>query len=145
MESNSDIDASDKDEDPEEEDSAEKEVQESVLKPFFASLRSCVEPQENSSKLIKLSSKTCPICIDAFEIGDEICCSRNSNCPHVFHTECMVSWLMKHNDCPLCRADYLIKEEEEEENESCDLESGNGGRLAFPIRTLNMVPLHTRL
>jgi hypothetical protein len=53
------------------------------------------------------SEKKCPICMEEYKIGDEICFSRNKKCPHVFHAECMRNWLMKSNDCPLCRLDYL--------------------------------------
>ena len=53
------------------------------------------------------SEKKCPICMEAYKIGDEICFSRNKKCPHVFHAECMRNWLMNSNDCPLCRLDYL--------------------------------------
>lgn len=53
------------------------------------------------------SLKTCPICLDDYEIGDELCASRNKECNHTFHLECMTDWLMTHDDCPLCRADYL--------------------------------------
>lgn len=53
------------------------------------------------------STRKCPICIDDYEIGDEICYSRNKKCRHVFHADCMRNWLMKSNDCPLCRVDYL--------------------------------------
>lgn len=61
-----------------------------------------IDPTENLD-----STKTCPICFEAYVIGDEICSSRNTACPHVYHAACLTHWLMKHNDCPLCRADYL--------------------------------------
>lgn len=53
------------------------------------------------------SERQCPICICEFEIGDELCYSRNTKCPHMFHHSCMSEWLIKHNVCPLCRVDYL--------------------------------------
>ena len=49
----------------------------------------------------------CPICLEQFKNGDDICCSRNLECGHVFHLSCITSWLMTHDDCPLCRADYF--------------------------------------
>ena len=39
-----------------------------------------------------------------------MCMSRNSTCSHVFHAECMTNWLMKSDNCPLCRADYLCED-----------------------------------
>ena len=53
------------------------------------------------------STKACPICFEEYSIGDDMCMSRNSTCSHVFHAECMTNWLMKSDNCPLCRADYL--------------------------------------
>jgi len=50
---------------------------------------------------------TCSICLQNYEVGDDICWSPNETCKHAFHTECLSSWLMKHDNCPLCREDYL--------------------------------------
>lgn len=60
---------------------------------------------------------SCPICFEEYSVGDEICISRNESCPHQFHFECLQSWLLKHDDCPLCRANYL-NNALDEENES---------------------------
>lgn len=45
--------------------------------------------------------KTCAICLDEFETGEPI--NDVSKCPHVFHRECLLSWLDRHNVCPCCR------------------------------------------
>lgn len=52
-------------------------------------------------------STPCGICLCEYEDGDEICISPNHECQHAFHKECMVEWLMSHDDCPCCRKDYL--------------------------------------
>jgi hypothetical protein len=58
----------------------------------------------------------CPICLEPYKPGDEVCWSTNEDCPHSFRLDCMMKWLMTHDDCPLCRADYLnVKKEEKEE------------------------------
>jgi len=66
----------------------------------------------------------CPICLDTYQIGDDVMFSRNKDCPHDFCMECMLNWLMIpskqdrdddeeenqvrcRDDCPLCRVDYL--------------------------------------
>lgn len=56
------------------------------------------------------STKACPICFEEYSIGDDMCSSRNSTCSHVFHAECMTNWLMKSDNCPLCRANYLSED-----------------------------------
>ena len=51
----------------------------------------------------------CPICMLAFEAGDEVCESNNLQCSHVFHRTCMKQWLEKHEECPMCRETYLLE------------------------------------
>jgi hypothetical protein len=54
----------------------------------------------------------CPICFADFEVGDKICWSNNADCVHTFHIACLEPWLMKHDECPLCRAQYLVPPKE---------------------------------
>merc|ERR1712045_190567 len=49
----------------------------------------------------------CPICLDDFRIGDEVCWSKNEKCLHIHHLDCMMNWLMDHDDCPLCRQEFV--------------------------------------
>lgn len=53
-------------------------------------------------------SKTCYICLENYEHGEEIAWSPNPDCEHVFHACCITGWLMKHDACPLCRQDFLM-------------------------------------
>ena len=50
---------------------------------------------------------SCAICLDRFKNGEDICCAQNQECPHEFHLECLFPWLLKSQDCPCCRRDYL--------------------------------------
>jgi hypothetical protein len=52
----------------------------------------------------------CPICLDGYEEGDEICWSHNKHCDHTFHRQCIIEWLMRHDECPICRQDFLSLE-----------------------------------
>mmetsp|Transcript_27517 Transcript_27517/g.42309 ORF Transcript_27517/g.42309 Transcript_27517/m.42309 type:complete len:108 (+) Transcript_27517:83-406(+) len=71
-------------------------------------------------------SVVCQICLDEMNPGQEVSWSKNKNCCHVFHKECIVDWLAKdHNDCPCCRNAFL-KEDEPDTNETVDLEAGRG-------------------
>lgn len=49
----------------------------------------------------------CPVCWEAYKENEKICWSQNPQCIHTFHIECIEAWLMKHDECPLCRNDYL--------------------------------------
>lgn len=95
-------DGGNKDEDPEITDlNGQFQRARSIVSSICGSIASSL-PDPNLD-----SEKKCPICMEEYKIGDEICFSRNNKCPHVFHAECMRNWLMKSNDCPLCRLDYL--------------------------------------
>ena len=55
------------------------------------------------------SPKSCPICLEPYKVGDDIAWSKNEACVHAFHLDCIMDWLMMgHDDCPLCRQDYLF-------------------------------------
>lgn len=51
----------------------------------------------------------CAICLGNFEKSELLSRSKKGSCEHVFHTECVTKWLMKHNDCPICRTRYLVE------------------------------------
>ena len=56
----------------------------------------------------------CNICLMDFEVGESIGWSRNPDCIHGFHKECIVDWLTVKNECPICRRDYMFRDEDEE-------------------------------
>lgn len=62
--------------------------------------------------------QSCAICLDQFEDGEDICSSQNRHCKHQFHLSCTFEWLLKSQECPCCRRDYLTIE-----NSTLDLEA----------------------
>ena len=51
---------------------------------------------------------SCPICRKRFQTGDQVCSSRNIQCRHQFHKQCIFNWLQYQPACPICNQEYLI-------------------------------------
>ena len=59
-------------------------------------------PETKIDDINKLDNdkKNCVICMEDFKAGD---ISTNLPCLHMFHTNCIQSWLKKQNTCPICK------------------------------------------
>ena len=54
----------------------------------------------------------CIICTDKFDVGDTV--MRLPFCSHCFHEKCALTWLTKHNTCPMCRRELPTDDKEYE-------------------------------
>ena len=50
--------------------------------------------------LSKIDNKQCLICLDDYQINENIC---YLPCFHLFHSDCIKAWVKKSNKCPLCK------------------------------------------
>lgn len=68
-------------------------------------------------KIVGDTSEECPIqacriCLEEYQVGEEIGWSKNRDCHHFFHKNCLLEWLAIHKECPMCRKSYEIDDEE---------------------------------
>ena len=63
----------------------------------------------NNQQKSRIVPIKCPICLSTYQVGEFVTWSPNSDCCHVFHTECIITWLLKRDgtECPCCRRDYV--------------------------------------
>lgn len=45
-------------------------------------------------------SRECSVCQDNMESNENVL---RLSCCHSFHTDCIMTWLNKNNNCPMCR------------------------------------------
>ncbi|KAH8583532.1 zinc finger protein [Cryptosporidium sp. chipmunk genotype I] len=63
---------------------------------------------------------TCIVCRDTLYIG-----SKKIPCGHVFHLDCLKSWFIQQQTCPICRAPITIQDEEPEPSSATTVEDSN--------------------
>mmetsp|Transcript_12022 Transcript_12022/g.20049 ORF Transcript_12022/g.20049 Transcript_12022/m.20049 type:complete len:218 (-) Transcript_12022:96-749(-) len=64
------------------------------------------------------SSHECCICLDGYEAGETVCWSKEDDCDHIFHEDCIMAWLNDNDDCPLCRAKLIQHGSGDEEEQA---------------------------
>ena len=54
--------------------------------------------------------ETCVICMEPYKQNDLISYSRTQKkCKHTFHTQCILLWLCKQDECPCCRRPLILE------------------------------------
>jgi hypothetical protein len=120
-------------EDAADDDVEKGEIDESMAPPKSVSmLLSDVNDKRNTVK--HTTTEPCSICLTEFMENDKVSWSMSSQCSHMFHRKCIIEWLMQHNECPLCRHDFLILAEDEFEF------AGQSRRSVPPASQTNQQP-----
>mmetsp|Transcript_762 Transcript_762/g.973 ORF Transcript_762/g.973 Transcript_762/m.973 type:complete len:285 (+) Transcript_762:54-908(+) len=73
--------------------------------------QNCEEEAEKGemSAMSEYNESVCAICISDYEKGNTVI--HGTSCVHVFHKECLLEWLEKHDVCPTCRKDMMTASE----------------------------------
>jgi hypothetical protein len=68
----------------------------------------------------RLVPNVCSICLCNYYPGNSIVWSSNEACDHVFHEHCILQWIMKQREgplCPCCRRDFVLDPYDVEDEE----------------------------
>ena len=84
----------------------DRKLKDDIHAPSMRSLRDTMAIQTDVTSSL-YSPKVCPICMETYEVGDDIAWSKNEGCCHAFHLDCISVWLMENDDCPMCRRDFF--------------------------------------
>jgi len=68
----------------------------------------------------RLVPNVCSICLCNYYPGNHVVWSSNEACEHVFHEHCILQWIMKQREgplCPCCRRDFVLDPYDMEDEE----------------------------
>ena len=68
----------------------------------------------------RLAPNVCSICLCNYDVGNQVVWSSNQACEHVFHEQCILQWIMKQREgpmCPCCRRDFVLDPYDMEDDE----------------------------
>ncbi|KAL7467017.1 hypothetical protein ACHAXS_007283 [Conticribra weissflogii] len=65
--------------------------------------------KSNEQNNANIPFTSCAICLEPYQPNDRLSHSKYRECTHIFHTDCIVSWLVDQmrDDCPYCRGMYI--------------------------------------
>eukprot|EP00568_Trieres_chinensis_P018424 CAMPEP_0183329084 /NCGR_PEP_ID=MMETSP0160_2-20130417/84612_1 /TAXON_ID=2839 ORGANISM="Odontella Sinensis, Strain Grunow 1884" /NCGR_SAMPLE_ID=MMETSP0160_2 /ASSEMBLY_ACC=CAM_ASM_000250 /LENGTH=153 /DNA_ID=CAMNT_0025497263 /DNA_START=160 /DNA_END=621 /DNA_ORIENTATION=- len=97
-----------------------------ILAQSWDTIRSTVR-SVGSIRSSQATKAVCSICLDPYEPGETVCWSLAEECNHIFHEDCIVEWLIKHDNCPMCRSNMLESLHDVEEGGEMDLPQDASG------------------
>jgi hypothetical protein len=83
-------------------------------KSWIDRLKSRIDENQNKPKTPDCSmiGNDCPVCFEEMKDGESLV-KCITTCKNYFHKECINLWLSSgHNNCPLCRAEWITENEE---------------------------------
>ena len=87
-----------------EDDSPQKDIEAQQTAPSTPSQASTEDDPFQSD-----SYTACAICIDNYDDADEVFVGED--CNHMFHKECLLDWLQRHDGCPCCRKNMITSDQ----------------------------------
>jgi hypothetical protein len=67
----------------------------------------CRKQKCDASMLCDDQTKSYAVCFAPFQEGQTVSKASNEACKHIFCVDCISSWLLKNDACPICRRSYL--------------------------------------
>jgi len=80
--------------------------------PAEAQFKDLASKETSFTEAKSVLDNECAICCTEYTAGDAVCLSKKSSCNHAFHTKCLIPWLIRHDNCPLCRSSYFTAEDQ---------------------------------
>mmetsp|Transcript_51085 Transcript_51085/g.143827 ORF Transcript_51085/g.143827 Transcript_51085/m.143827 type:complete len:281 (+) Transcript_51085:76-918(+) len=86
-------------------DASTEEAARPQLNPAPPEVLEAIEPVQLDGHTLKSMRQTaqCVVCCADFEAGEEL--SQLPGCGHLFHRDCVLQWLGRASNCPICRRD----------------------------------------
>lgn len=83
----------------------------------------------------------CAVCLAEYEPGDTVVWSLNPDCQHVFHDDCILTWLSRGKKrCPCCRKSFVDPTAEREGVAVGEGGTEPGGSAAMPLDAAAEIP-----
>lgn len=77
-------------------------------------------PIRKVDELIQKEALRCPVCLIEYEMEEEV---TTLPCSHIFHPDCIKTWLKQANTCCVCRHELPIEENNEDETKNEESET----------------------